>query len=89
MQVKSQTGSINWQAGNATVQTSPGSGSAQEGQTDTISFTLAVGAGTMNDCDKPLQITMPISWSGDNKGTKGSGSLGVTITYMKPCPKPM
>ncbi|WP_248966062.1 RNA polymerase sigma factor [Sphaerisporangium perillae] len=89
VQVRSQTGSISWQAGNSTVQTSPGSGSAQEGETNTISFSLSVGMGTMADCDKPLTVVLPIAWSGDNKGTKGSGSVGVTITYMKPCPKPL
>ncbi|WP_424532508.1 sigma factor-like helix-turn-helix DNA-binding protein [Sphaerisporangium viridialbum] len=85
--VRSQTGTIRWQAGNSTVSTSPVSGSLQEGETGTITFDLNVGRGTTSDCDRPLSTSMTISWSGDNKGTGGSGTIGVTISYTKPCPK--
>ncbi|MEV6986491.1 hypothetical protein AB0M95_35255 [Sphaerisporangium sp. NPDC051017] len=87
--VSSQTGSITWQASGSNVSASPGSGSVGNGQSTTINFSLQVGPGDTNDCGKPLNTYMSISWSGDNNGTKGSGTIGVTITYMKHCPKPL
>jgi DNA-directed RNA polymerase specialized sigma24 family protein len=87
--VRSGTGAINWQAAGSSVSTSPGSGSVSDGQSTTIQFFLNVGSGSASDCDRPLSTYLSISWSGDNKGTKGSGTVGVAITYTKPCPKPL
>lgn len=79
--VRSGTGSISWQAVGRDIITSPGTGSVGDGQSSTIGFTVR-GSGA---CGKPQQAYMSISWSGDNKGTKGSGTIGVNITYTTPC----
>ncbi|WP_181871656.1 RNA polymerase sigma factor [Sphaerisporangium album] len=87
--VSSQTGSITWRVGGSGVSASPSSGTLDSGQSSTIDFSLQVSPGDVGDCGKPLSTYMSISWSGDNKGTKGSGAVGVTITYMKHCPNPL
>ncbi|GII74667.1 hypothetical protein Sme01_71430 [Sphaerisporangium melleum] len=86
IQVRADNGSINWQAGGSSVQTVPGSGSIQQGETETITFIMNVSEGSTSDCDRSLQLALPISWSGVYKGTQGSGSLSVTVAYKKQCP---
>ncbi|MET8139877.1 sigma-70 family RNA polymerase sigma factor [Sphaerisporangium sp. NPDC005288] len=85
----SRTGAITWRAGGSNLATTPGSGSIGDGDSVTVDFSLQVGPGTTSDCGRPLSTYLSISWSGDNKGTKGSGTVGVTITYTKTCPQPL
>lgn len=79
--VRSQAGSISWQAMGTNIITSPGSGSIGSGQSATIGFTVR----QTGSCGQEQQSYMSISWTGDNQGTKGSGTIGVNITYSKPC----
>ncbi|MFC4590576.1 RNA polymerase sigma factor [Sphaerisporangium corydalis] len=76
--VRSGAGSITWKAVGRNIIVSPGSGSTGSGQSSTISFTVS-------GCGKTGEAYMSISWSGDNQGTKGSGTIGVDISYSKPC----
>ncbi|MET8160335.1 sigma-70 family RNA polymerase sigma factor [Sphaerisporangium sp. NPDC005289] len=85
----SRTGAITWRAGGSNLATTPGSGSIGDGDSITVDFSLQVGLGTTSDCGKTLSTYLSISWSGDNKGTKGSGTVGVTVTYTKTCPQPL
>ncbi|MFC7388390.1 hypothetical protein ACFQSB_39720, partial [Sphaerisporangium rhizosphaerae] len=79
--VRSQVGSITWEAVGRDILVSPGSGSTGSGQTASIGFSVR-GSGS---CGQQQEAYMSIKWSGDNQGTKGSGTIGVNITYTKPC----
>ncbi|GAA3842406.1 hypothetical protein GCM10022226_76350 [Sphaerisporangium flaviroseum] len=79
--VRSGAGSITWQALGRDITTSPGTGSTGDGQSSTIGFTIR----SSGACGTQQEAYMSISWSGDNKGIKGSGTIGVNITYTKSC----
>ncbi|WP_424529060.1 RNA polymerase sigma factor [Sphaerisporangium viridialbum] len=79
--VRSGVGAISWQAIGRDIITSPGSGSTGSGQSSTIQFTVKGSVA----CGQTGEAYMSISWSGDNQGTKGSGTIGVNITYTKSC----
>ncbi|MFC4530329.1 RNA polymerase sigma factor [Sphaerisporangium dianthi] len=79
--LRSQVGSITWDAVGRDILVSPGSGSTGSGQTASIGFSVRSSA----PCGQQQTAYMSISWSGDNQGTKGSGTIGVNIAYTKPC----
>ncbi|MET8146564.1 hypothetical protein ABZU32_40180, partial [Sphaerisporangium sp. NPDC005288] len=86
--IQSTAGTIQWSAtGSSYVNASPASGTLGNGQSGAFRVTLdGLASGTSSDCDRQLSTYVTINWSGDNKGTQGSGSVKVTITYKKRCP---
>ncbi|WP_181871125.1 RNA polymerase sigma factor [Sphaerisporangium album] len=84
LSMRSQHGAITWQAGGQMLSMSQASGTIPDGQTATLQFSIAA-PNDPNTCGTEQTTTLSISWSGDNRGVKGSGNVGVKITYVKPC----
>ncbi|MFC6080289.1 RNA polymerase sigma factor [Sphaerisporangium aureirubrum] len=78
--VRSQPGAIQWEAMGTNLVVSPGSGSVSDGGSGQIVISPVSNSG----CGQKTAV-VSITWSGDNKGTKNSGTIRVNVTYSKPC----
>nr|WP_281390570.1 sigma-70 family RNA polymerase sigma factor [Sphaerisporangium rubeum] len=78
--VRSQPGAIQWSAIGSDLVVSPGSGSISNGGSAAIVVSPRSGSG----CGQKTAL-VSISWSGDNQGTKNSGTIRVNVSYNQPC----